>query len=100
MVELNLDFPNGLALERVQVNGTERELGCNARLEDDGTKQKIPVCMGGTAIIGCNNYDVCRQSYGERVNDPGFVHVIFRDNEERVTGIARVARAPLISPEA
>lgn len=76
-----------------------RHEGCEARLFDDGKKQEVPVCMGGVALVGCNNYEVCKEAYGERIEHPGYVHVIFPDKEGRVRRITSVPRAPLVSPE-
>jgi hypothetical protein len=103
----NLDFPHRLSLERrstplpITVNEQERREGCKAKLEDNGEKQSVPVCMGGIAIIGCNNYEDCHGLYGQRIQDPSRVHVLFRDDEDegRVKGIVTVPRAPLVSPE-
>lgn len=78
---------------------TDRHEGCEAKLFDDGKKQEIPVCMGGTALIGCNNFEVCKEAYSDRVEHPGFVHVVFSDEEGRVKQITSVPRAPLVSPE-
>jgi hypothetical protein len=99
------DFPHRLSLERIpayipiNIEGKERNEGCTAKLEDNGERQSVPVCMGGTAIVGCNNYDECHEPYGERINDPHRVHVLFRDDENRVSSITTVPRAPLVPPE-
>jgi hypothetical protein len=101
----NLDFPHRLSLERrstplpIKVNEQERLEGCRAKLEDNGEKQSVPVCMGGVAITGCNNYDDCHELYGQRIQDPSKVHVLFRDDEGRVKSITTVPRAPLVTPE-
>ncbi len=81
---------------------SDRNPGCEAVLFDDGRNQRIPVCMGGTALGGCNNYDaVCKDVHSERSTNenPGFVNVVFQDDTGRVNRIVSVPRAPLVVPE-
>jgi len=70
-----------------------RHEGCHTVLMDDGQKQEIPVCMGGMAIIGCNDFVECiqKQSYVNNLNE-GYVVAYSRNNEGRVVGATRVRR--------
>lgn len=77
---------------------SERHAGCGAELFDNGTKMRIPVCMGGTALVGCNNYENCKSLYGDRIDGRYEVHVVSQDDEGRVNGITTVQRAPLVVP--
>ncbi len=72
----SLALPGLQALETAEqtVQLTHRNFGCEAILEDDGVNQKIPVCMGGLAIVGCNNPEQCGKAYVDRVNEPSYSH--------------------------
>ena len=104
MPEFN-EFPHRLEFERphlpIEISGAVRHPDCHALLQDNGIKQEIPVCMGGTAIVGCNNYDVCGEAYIERRNDRTHkMHVFSRDEEGRVKSVTVVNRAmPTTSEE-
>lgn len=80
-------------------NMAHRYPGCEALLQDGGGKETyVPVCMGGTALAGCNNPGECRPLFGERVaaEDPRHAYVVFTDEETgRVKSLVRVAREPL-----
>lgn len=81
---------------------TARNEGCEALLKDDGAQHNpsVPVCMGGTALVGCNNPEACQPQYYKRTNDPSWAHVIFKNEEEtRVIGITTVPRGSLLSSE-
>lgn len=74
-----------------------RLIGCQAELSDDGYTQKIPVCMGGTAIVGCNNPDFCSRLYNNRMEDGYHNFVAFVDKDsQRVERIEQFAREPLV----
>jgi hypothetical protein len=78
-----------------------RNPGCESLLHDEGKgEQFVPVCMGGMALVGCNNPDACTEIYGERrkeLGDDGQVHVIFRSEDQlRVIQITSVNRKPLV----
>lgn len=75
------------------VNITPRQEGCEAVPIVKGTNFSLPACMGGTALVGCNNPDQCTALYYERVHDPTVVSIIFRtDDNSRVRGITTVSR--------
>lgn len=69
--------------------------GCQAQLYGDA----VPVCMGGTAIAGCSNPDQCTFLYGERVEHPGYVHVMPLDESGVVYGIVHVRRHPTLQAD-
>lgn len=72
--------------------------GCEAKLLDNGRDQTVPACMGGTALTGCNNADVCESLPQVEASIPSDqVYAIFHDleNPQIITGITRVARATL-----
>ena len=79
---------------------TPRHEGCEAVPDVKGTNFSLPVCMGGTALVGCNNPDQCIALYGERVQDPSSVDIIFRtDDNSRIRGITTVPKRPIADNE-
>jgi len=75
----------------------ERHPGCHAELFDNGERMQLPVCMGGIAIVGCNNYEDCRSKYGERIDARYEVHMVNQDDEGRVSSVTSIPRAPLVA---
>jgi len=52
---------------RVEYTSEDRNLGCTVELVDNGRRQSVPVCMGGLAYIGCNEWlDECQRQYEDR----------------------------------
>ncbi len=75
-----------------------RNEGCRAQLMDDGVRQEVPVCMGGMALIGCNQAEQCLEEFSERNTDTSWALCVFRDSErpEVIKAITRVPRARLV----
>ncbi|HLB66756.1 MAG TPA: hypothetical protein VJJ78_04145 [Candidatus Saccharimonadales bacterium] len=70
-----------------------RNEGCRAKLEDDGFRQEVPVCMGGTAIVGCNNPPECVSKYHQRIDDTRLAHVMKMSEEgTRIVGVTYISR--------
>lgn len=83
----------------ITVNGQERNPGCEAVVHDDNKPYhlSVPVCMGGSAIIGCNNYEQCGSLEAERT-DPSKVFFPSFNEEGRVTSGNNIPRSPLRDP--
>lgn len=78
------------------INLSARHDGCKAELFDNGENTRIPVCLGGISIVGCNNAKVCRDIYGERRGRQSTVPVVFEENNT-VTRIVTVQRGTILS---
>lgn len=52
---------------------SERLPDCRAELRDTGNPEdtRIPVCLGGTAVVGCSNAEMCQIWFNERHIDEG-----------------------------
>lgn len=69
-----------------------RHEDCRASLIDKGVgEQLVPVCMGGLAIIGCNNPAECQLLLSDRVKD-SFVYAVFINPDNIVDAVTRVRR--------
>ena len=78
----------------ITVNGQERNPGCEAVLHDDGKpfNFSVPVCMGGTAVTGCNNFETCGPLEDQRTS-PDTVLFPSINDEGRVTFCNYIDRA-------
>lgn len=75
-----------------------RPPGCKAELSDSGNGQTVPACMGGTALVGCNNADVCLSLPQIEADLPAsLVRVISYSGEDRqvIKYITMVRRATI-----
>lgn len=78
----------------ILVEGSRRHEGCAVLLTDNGAQQNIPVCMGGSALIGCNNYDEgCAGPHAQRTADENSAELVHIDNAGLVISVSGVVRA-------
>jgi hypothetical protein len=84
---------------KITVNGRERNPGCEAVVHDDDKPYhlSVPVWMGGSAIIGCNNYEQCGPLEAKRT-DPSTVFFPSFNEGGRVISGNNISRSPLRDP--
>lgn len=75
-------------MERIELQDmTPRVEGCKAVLYDDGIRQEVPTCMGGTAIVGCSDFDTCVKVSHERWDDLTCGRVIQRGKDGAIAEV-------------
>lgn len=90
-------FPSPAEVE--PINHSPQHEGCEAVKNDIGAEKSVPVCMGGTALIGCNDADICLAICESRAKlSPNMVEAIFRDdnNPQVITGITMVRKSQTV----
>jgi hypothetical protein len=75
-----------------------RQQGCEAIFSPDD--QLLPVCMGGTALAGCNRASFCLLLHTEQTFDPNaaMIDVATVSNDDRVLWVTSVPSRPLLQP--